>query len=152
SKKRWMKIMQTKTQTSKKPLEIKNPAIAFDIYGKGAVSVTPKGLIWKNGKAQSKNVTVKWDAFIKWMQSQLPGQAPKTKKVAPRAAAKTARPAPRTGGTRAAAARTGAPRTAPTRTGTAKLATARRRNGISAKKTTVKTAASARKVSRARAH
>jgi hypothetical protein len=74
--------MQTKTQTSKKPFEIKNPAIAFDIYGKGAISVTPKGLIWKAGKAPSaKNITVKWDAFIDWMQTQISGEA-KAKKTA----------------------------------------------------------------------
>jgi hypothetical protein len=82
--------MQTKTQTTKKPLEIKNPAIAFDIYGKGAVSVTPKGLIWTAGRAQSgKNITVKWDAFINWMQSQLEGEtkAKKTAKPAKIAAA-----------------------------------------------------------------
>lgn len=85
--------MQIKTQTSKKPLEIKNPAIAFDIYGKGAVSVTQQGLIWKAGKTPSaKNITVKWDAFINWMQSQLHGETKGKKTAKPAKAA-----APRNG-------------------------------------------------------
>jgi hypothetical protein len=114
--------MQIKTQTNKKPLEFKNPAIAFDLQGKGAVSVTPKGLIWKAGKTQNaKNVTVKWDAFVNWMQSQMQGE-PKAKK----AAAKI--------------------------TKTAKSAAPR--NGISAKakRAPAKSAASARKVARKKAH
>jgi hypothetical protein len=77
--------MQMKTQTAKKSREFKNPAIAFDFQDKGAVCVTPTGLVWKNGAAQNaKNVTVKWDAFINWMQSQLPTQ-PKAKKPAKQA-------------------------------------------------------------------
>ena len=82
--------MQIKSQTSKKPIEFKNPAIAFDLQGKGAISVTPKGLIWKTAKTQNaKNVTVKWDAFANWMQSQLPAQTAK-KAPAKTAKAKTA--------------------------------------------------------------
>ena len=114
--------MQIKTQSSKKTIEFKNPAMIFDIQGKGAVSVTPKGLVWKTGKTQSaKNVTVKWDAFVNWMQSQLPAQ-PKAKK-----AAKSAKPA------KSASA---------TRNGSAQAK----------KKAPAKSAASARKVARKKAH
>jgi hypothetical protein len=67
--------MQMKTEAGKAH-EIKNPAIAFGIYGQGAkrlgdVAVTSKGLVWSNGRKASKDITVKWDAFIDWMQSQL---------------------------------------------------------------------------------
>ena len=67
--------MQLKTEAGKAH-EIKNPAIAFGIYGQGAkrlgdIALTSKGLVWNNGKKASKDVTVKWDAFITWMQSQL---------------------------------------------------------------------------------
>lgn len=124
--------MQIKSQTSKKPVEFKNPAIAFDLQGKGAISVTPKGLIWKAGKTQNaKNVTVKWDAFANWMQSQLPG-APKAKK----APAKTA--------TAKTAARS------KTAKGGKVLKIAAARNGI--KKATARSAASARKVAHKKAH
>lgn len=82
--------MQAKSSTSKKALGIKNAAFAFGVYGNNSkriadVSVTDKGLIWNNGKA-SKDFVVKWDAFINWMESQLPSPA---KKKAP-AKAKTA--------------------------------------------------------------
>lgn len=124
--------MQIKSQTSKKPVEFKNPAIAFDLQGKGAISVTPKGLIWKAGKTQNaKNVTVKWDAFANWMQSQLSG-APKAKK----APAKTA--------TAKTAARS------KTAKGSKVLKIAAARNGI--KKATARSAASAHKVAHKKAH
>jgi hypothetical protein len=85
--------MQTKTEAGKAH-EIKIPALAFGIYGDGArrlgdVAVTAKGLVWKNGK--SKDVTVKWDAFVNWMQSQRDTgaktmKAPKAAKPAAKAA------------------------------------------------------------------
>ena len=125
--------MQIKSQTSKKPIEFKNPAIAFDLQGKGAISVTPKGLIWKAAKTQNaKNVTVKWDAFANWMQSQLPAQ---TAKKAPAKAVK-------------------AKTTAKSKTAKAgkviKVAAAR--NGIKTKKAAARFAASARKVAYKKAH
>jgi hypothetical protein len=68
--------MQIKTQPFKEAIEIKNSGIAFDVYGSGAkrigdLAVTKNGLVWNNGNAQrAKGVTVKWDDFIAWMQSQ----------------------------------------------------------------------------------
>lgn len=98
--------MQIKTEAGKAH-EIKNPAIAFGIYGHGAkrlgdVAVTSKGLVWNNGKKASKDVTVKWDAFINWMQSQLAAgaktaaakiAAPKSGKPAKAKATKSAKSA-----------------------------------------------------------
>jgi hypothetical protein len=74
--------MQIKTQPFKEALEIKNTGIAFDVYGNGAkrigdLAVTKNGLVWSNGgnAQRSKGVTVKWDDFIVWMQSQTQTQA-----------------------------------------------------------------------------
>ncbi len=76
--------MQAKTSASKKAHEIKNAAFAFGVYGNNSkriadVAVTNKGLVWSNGKA-SKDLVVKWDAFINWMESQL-SAAPAKKKA-----------------------------------------------------------------------
>ncbi len=79
--------MQTKNEAGKKALEIKNAAIAFGVYGDGSkrlgdVALTNKGIVWSKGAAKStKDVSVKWDAFINWMQSQLASPA-KTAKIA----------------------------------------------------------------------
>ena len=67
--------MQIKTQPFKEAIEIKNTGIAFDVYNSGAkrigdLAVTKNGLVWNNGSAQRKAVTVKWDDFITWMQKQ----------------------------------------------------------------------------------
>jgi hypothetical protein len=88
--------MQAKSSASKKAHEIKNAAFAFGVYGNNSkriadVAVTSNGLVWSNGKA-SKDVVVKWDAFINWMESQLP--APAAKK-APAKAAKAKAAAPK---------------------------------------------------------
>lgn len=92
--------MQAKSSTSKKAHAIKNPAFAFGVYGNNArriadVSVTDKGLIWSDGKA-SKEVVVKWDAFINWMESQLPAPAKKKAPAKAKAPASKAK-APATG-------------------------------------------------------
>ncbi len=90
--------MQSKAITSKKSSEIKNAGIAIGIFGDGAkrlgdITVTNKGLVWSNGNAKAaKDVIVKWDAFIGFMQSQLKtpvkaGKAPKKASAKPRAAA-----------------------------------------------------------------
>lgn len=86
--------MQAKSSASKKAHEIKNAAFAFGVYGNNSkriadVAVTDKGLVWSNGKA-SKDLVVKWDAFINWMESQLP--APAAKKAPAKAKAKAAAP------------------------------------------------------------
>jgi hypothetical protein len=86
--------MQAKSTASKKAHEIKNAAFAFGVYGNNSkriadVAVTNNGLVWSNGKA-SKDVVVKWDAFINWMESQLP--APAAKKAPAKAKAKAAAP------------------------------------------------------------
>jgi hypothetical protein len=80
--------MQIKTQPFKDALEIKNTGIAFDVYGAGSkrigdLSVTRSGLVWSKGNAQRAKggVTVKWDDFINWMQSQMQA-APKAKAAA----------------------------------------------------------------------
>jgi hypothetical protein len=91
--------MQAKSSASKKAHEIKNAAFAFGVYGNNSkriadVAVTNSGLVWSNGKA-SKDVVVKWDAFINWMESQLPtpaakkapAKASKAKAAAPKAKA-----------------------------------------------------------------
>ncbi len=67
--------MQIKTQPFKEAIEIKNTGIAFDVYNSGAkrigdLAVTKNGLVWNNGSAQRKAVTVKWDDFISFMQKQ----------------------------------------------------------------------------------
>lgn len=72
--------MQIKTQPFKEAIEIKNSGIAFDVYNNGAkrigdLAVTKNGLVWNNGSAQRKAVTVKWDDFISWMQKQTQTQA-----------------------------------------------------------------------------
>ena len=72
--------MQIKTQPFKEAIEIKNTGIAFDVYNSGAkrigdLAVTKNGLVWNNGSAQRKGVTVKWDDFINWMQTQTQTQA-----------------------------------------------------------------------------
>ena len=86
--------MQAKSTASKKAHEIKNAAFAFGVYGNNSkriadVAVTNSGLVWSNGKA-SKDVVVKWDAFINWMESQLP--APAAKKAPAKVKAKAAAP------------------------------------------------------------
>lgn len=88
--------MQAKSSAFKKALEIKNAAFAFGVYGNNSkriadVSVTNKGLVWSNGKA-AKDVVVKWDAFINWMESQLPAPANKKAPAKPKAKAKAAAP------------------------------------------------------------
>lgn len=98
--------MQVKTQSSKKPLEIKNEGVIFDIYGKnakrlGGLSVTKAGLVWSQPakrKAQAAgSVNVKWAEFIAWAQArQGTIQAAPAKTAAPAkkaAPAKTAAPA-----------------------------------------------------------
>ena len=85
-----IKTMQAKSSASKKAHEIKNAAFAFGVYGNNSkriadVAVTNSGLVWSNGKA-SKDVVVKWDAFINWMESQL--SAPAAKKAPAKAKAK----------------------------------------------------------------
>ena len=89
--------MQTKTTSVKKAPEIKNAGIAIGVYGNGAkrlgdIAVTNKGLVWSNGTSKaSKDIMVKWDAFIGFMQSQL-----KTPVKAPaKTTAKSARKAPK---------------------------------------------------------
>ncbi len=79
--------MQIKNEAAKKATEIKNAAIAFGIYGNGArrlgdLALTNKGLVWSNKAKSTKDVTVKWDAFIAWMSSQLPASSAKAKKPA----------------------------------------------------------------------
>jgi len=88
--------MQSKSAASKSH-EIKKPAIAFGVYDDGAkrlgeVAVTDKGLVWSKSK-NAKDVTVKWDTFIEWMQSQLQAEAKtvKTVKAASAKADKTAK-------------------------------------------------------------
>jgi hypothetical protein len=102
--------MQMKTEAGKAH-EIKNPAIAFGVYGQdakrlGDVAVTSKGLVWSNGRKASKDITVKWDAFIDWMQSQLQAgskAATKTGRIA-----KAAKPATKSASTKSGkTARTG---------------------------------------------
>ncbi|MGB0086904.1 MAG: hypothetical protein WBP94_16215 [Rhodomicrobiaceae bacterium] len=84
--------MQIKHQAANKATEIKNAAIAFGIYGNGArrladLALTNKGLVLSNGNA--KDVTVKWDALITWMSSQLPAGAKAKKPAKSRASAGT---------------------------------------------------------------
>jgi hypothetical protein len=88
--------MQTKTVSSKKAQEIKNAAIAIGVYGSGSkrlgdIAVTNKGLVWSNGNSKAtKDITVKWDAFIGFMQAQLktPVKAPAKKAPARKATSK----------------------------------------------------------------
>jgi hypothetical protein len=74
--------MQIKTQPIKEAIEIKSSGIAFDVYNNGAkrigdLAITKNGLVWNNGSAQrTKGVTVKWDQFITWMQSQTQTKVP----------------------------------------------------------------------------
>ena len=87
--------MQIKHEAANKATEIKNAAIAFGIYGNdarrlGDLALTNKGLVWSNGKAKNaKDVTVKWDALITWMSSQLPAGAKAKKPAKSRASAGT---------------------------------------------------------------
>ncbi len=93
--------MQTKTTSLKKASEIKNAGIAIGVYGNGAkrlgdIAVTNKGLVWSNGTSKaSKEVMVKWDAFIGFMQSQLKTPAKTAAKAPAKTAAKSAVKAPR---------------------------------------------------------
>ena len=91
--------MQIKTQPFKEAIEIKSSGIAFDVYNNGAkrigdLAVTKNGLVWSNGSAQRKAVTVKWDDFITWMQSRTQNQTraqaqiQTTSRTAPKTAAK----------------------------------------------------------------
>lgn len=86
--------MQTKTASFKKASEIKNAGIAIGVYGNGSkrlgdIAVTNKGLVWSNGASKAaKDVTVKWDAFIGFMQSQLKTPAKTAAKATKKAAAK----------------------------------------------------------------
>jgi hypothetical protein len=97
------KTMQMKSEAAKKSHAIKTAAVAIGVYGKGAkrlgdIAVTGKGLVWSNGASKSgKDVTVKWDAFINWMQSQTRPQVTTAKvakvaKAAKSGKAKTAKP------------------------------------------------------------
>ncbi len=80
--------MQIKTQPFKEAIELKNTGIAFDVYNSGAkrigdLAVTKNGLVWNNGSAQRKAVTVKWDDFISFMQKQTQTQGqPQARTVA----------------------------------------------------------------------
>jgi hypothetical protein len=121
--------MQIKTQPFKEAIEIKNTGIAFDVYNSGAkrigdLAVTKNGLVWNNGSAQRKAVTVKWDDFITWMQKQ-------TQTNAQSQARTLTQPQTRTAPKAKIAAKTG--------------------NAISAKKPTIKITASA-KTARKKAH
>ena len=85
--------MQIKHQAANKATEIKNAAIAFGIYGNdarrlGDLALTNKGLVLSNGN-NAKDVTVKWDALITWMSSQLPAGAKAKKPAKSRASAGT---------------------------------------------------------------
>ena len=74
--------MQIKTQTAKKSRRIQEPRHCFRPSGQGRRLRHAEGPRLEKRRAQNaKNVTVKWDAFINWMQSQLPAQ-PKAKKPA----------------------------------------------------------------------
>jgi hypothetical protein len=121
--------MQIKTQPFKEAIEIKNTGIAFDVYNSGAkrigdLAVTKNGLVWNNGSAQRKAVTVKWDDFITWMQKQTQTNAqPQSRTLT--------QPQTRTAPKAKIAAKTG--------------------NAISAKKPTIKITASA-KTARKKAH
>jgi hypothetical protein len=89
------RTMQIKTQAGKAH-QIKNTAIAFGVYGNGSkrlgdIAVTNKGLVWSNGVKSAKDVAVKWDAFIDWMQSQLGPQANKAKTAKAPKAGKSAK-------------------------------------------------------------
>jgi len=123
-------IMQIKTEAGRTH-EIKNAAIAFGVYGNGSkrlgdVAVTNRGLVWSNGASKSaKDVTVKWDDFIDWMQSQLPAQGKTASKTAAKSAAKSAKPATKSS---AKAAQNGA---APARKAAAKSAPAKKATAAS---------------------
>lgn len=88
--------MQIKTEAGKAH-HIKNTAIAFGVYGNGSkrlgdVAMTNKGLVWSNNASKaSKDVSVKWDAFINWMQSQLGPQASAVKSSKSAKSAKSAK-------------------------------------------------------------
>jgi hypothetical protein len=89
--------MQAKSTASKKSHEIKNPAFAFGVYGGGSkriadIAVTSKGLVVSNTSSKAaKDVVVKWDAFIGWMETQLPSKGKASAKAkAPAAKAKSA--------------------------------------------------------------
>ena len=128
--------MQIKTQPIKEAIEIKNSGIAFDVYNNGMkrigdLAVTKNGLVWNNGSGQrAKGVTVKWDDFINWMQSQTQTKVPARTLNQPQARTLTQ---PRT-------------RTAPKTKIAAKLGSA-----IAAKKPAIKITASA-KTARKKAH
>ena len=134
--------MQIKTQPFKEPIEIKNSGIAFDVYGSGAkrigdLAVTKDGLIWNKSTAQrTKGVTVKWDQFINWMQSQTQTKAPAR---APQQSRTLTQPQ----------ARTLAP--AQTRTAPKAKAAAKPGSAVAAKKPAIKITASA-KTARKKAH
>lgn len=134
--------MQVKTEAGKAH-EIKNTAIAFGVYGSGEkrlgdVAVTSKGLVFSKSKS-AKDVSVKWDDFINWMQSQLQPAAKTVKAKAPATKAKTAKK------TRAKAA--GA-RTAATKSSPAKKAVSKSNGKPVARKPATKTASKAKSVSK----
>jgi hypothetical protein len=119
--------MQMKTEAGKAH-EIKNPAINFGVYGQdakrlGDIVVTSKGLVWSNGRKSSKDITVKWSAFIDWMQSQSQRGA---KMPASKAAAKTTKTARATTASKSKTARTARAGTGLTRASTRLAASSKR--------------------------
>lgn len=135
--------MQIKTEVGQAH-EIKNTAIAFGVYGNGEkrlgdVAVTSKGLVFSKSKS-AKDVSVKWDDFINWMQSQLQPAAKTVKAKAQASKAKTAKK------TRAktASAKTAAAKSSPP----AKKAISKSNGKPVARKPATKTAAKAKSVSR----
>ena len=153
--------MQIKTQPFKEAIEIKNSGIAFDVYNNGAkrigdLAVTKNGLVWNNGSAQRKAVTVKWDDFINWMQKQTQTQ-PRTQ-AQPQARTQTqtrtqAQPQARTLNQTRTQAHSQIRTLTPSQTRTApktKIA-AKPGNAIAAKKPAIKITASA-KTARKKAH
>jgi hypothetical protein len=141
--------MQIKTQPFKEAIEIKNTGIAFDVYNSGAkrigdLAVTKNGLVWNNGSAQRKAVTVKWDDFITWMQKQTQTNA--------QSQARTLNQTRTANQARTQAQPQSRTLTQPqTRTATKAKIAAKTGNAISAKKPTIKITASA-KTARKKAH
>jgi hypothetical protein len=134
--------MQIKTEAGKAH-EIKNTSIAFGVYGNGEkrlgdVAVTSKGLVFSKSKS-AKDVSVKWDDFINWMQSQLRPAAKTVKAKAPASKAKTAKKTR----AKAAGAKTAAAKSSP-----AKKAISKSNGKPVARKAPAKPASKAKSVSR----
>lgn len=129
--------MQVKAQ----PLELKNTGVAFDVYGSGSkrlgdLSVTQTGLVWCKGASSRNNskLTVKWNDFIVWMQSQMKNQIKAPAKSRAAAASKSAASKP-------AAAKTSTAKTATKKAVTKKAAVKK----VAAKKAPAKRAPAAKK-------